>query len=132
SGGLAEAVWDQALGQFVPGPFICEGLDQVFNFTAPGLYVITVPMDDACGCLAFDEHYFLIIRYHDTFEANLPIDGLPEPGIVYNDKGTGWVDMFDYIKTASGKVIIWGDTVCCAYSVGNEPGTWSEIKSLYR
>ncbi|MBC8424720.1 hypothetical protein H8E07_11410 [bacterium] len=132
SGALAQADWDPSLNEFVPGPFICEGPDEMYHIELPGIYVITVPMQDSCGCQAFDEHYFLVMRFHTPFEANLPIDGLPQPGIVYNDKGAGWLDMIDYDKTAGGKVIIWGDTVCCTYSVGNEAGTWSGIKSLYR
>jgi len=132
SGSLAHADWDPSENQFVPGPPLCTGPEAVYNFTEPGLYVITVPMEDVCECQVFDDYYFLIIRYHDFFEANLPIDGLPQPGIVYNAKGTGWFDMFDYKKTAGGKVIIWGDIVCGDCSVGNQSGTWSGIKSLYR
>ncbi len=132
SGALAHADWDPSLNAWVPGPFICEGPDELFNIELPGVYNITVPMEDSCGCQAFDDHYFLVVRFHTPFEANLPTDGLPAPGIVYNDKGDGWVDMIGLGKTAGGKVIIWGDTVCCTYSVGNEAGTWGGIKSLYR
>jgi hypothetical protein len=132
SGALAHADLDPTEGQYVPGPFICEGPEAVFHIEEPGLYVITVPMQDACECQLFDDHYFLVMRFLTPFEANLPIDDQPQPGIVYNDKGAGWVDMFDLSKTAGGKVIIWGDTVCCTHSVGNEAGSWSGIKSLYR
>jgi len=131
-GGLAEAVWDPTLNAFVPGPQICEGPEVMFHAETSGQFTVMLPVDEACDCQIFDGHYFLTVRYLDAFEANLPIDDQPLAGVVYNDKGAGWVDMIDFDKTARGKVIIWGDTVCGTCSVGNESGTWSGIKSLYR
>ncbi len=131
AGGLIQADWDHSIGQFVPGQPLCEGPQFFFHFDEPGLYTITVPMDLTCGCQIFDEHYFLTLEYLDPFEANLPTDGQPAPGIVYNDKGAGWVDMIGLGKTAGGKVIIWGDLVCCD-PVANAEGSWGGIKTLYR
>jgi len=130
-GGLLDAIWNPAMGRFEPGEEICMGLPEIFEIVEPGLYTITVPVPD-CSCVPWDDYYFLTLEYLDPFEALLPTDGLPEPGIVYNDKGTGWIDMFDLKKTAGGKIIVWGDVICCEPAVGNTTGTWGNVKSLYR
>jgi len=35
-------------------------------------------------------------------------------------------------KTGGGKSIVFGDIVCGALSVADEPQAWGKIKSLYR
>jgi hypothetical protein len=130
-GGLLDAVWDPAMGGFVPGEEICLGLPEIYEIIEPGIYTITVAVPE-CSCVPWDDYYFLTLEYLDPFEALLPIDDLPEPGIVFNDKGTGWIDMFGMKRTAGGKIIVWGDVICCEPAVGNTTGTWSHVKSLYR
>jgi hypothetical protein len=132
TGGLMSAVWDPSQNMFVPGGPLCEGPPLVFTFTEPGQYEIFVPTNGACGCQPFDEYYFLSLNFLDPFNADLPTDGQPEPGVVFIDNGTGWVDMIGLGKTAGGKVIIWGDLVCCDPSIGNANSTWGGIKGLYR
>ena len=130
-GGLLDAVWNPDEMQFEPGEQLCISAPIIYLIEEPGLYTITVPTPE-CGCVPWDDYYFLLMEYIDPFEALLPIDDQPEPGIVYNDKGTGWVDMIGLGKTAGGKIIVWGDVICCEPPVANEPDTWGSVKSLYR
>ncbi len=127
---LREAVWDPGQNGWVPGPPLCGGPLWTFTFDDPGLYVIDLPLDDSCGCEVFDMFYFLSVDFPTFFEADLPVDGLPQEGIVFRNTSGFWEDMFGLGKTATGKVIIWGDLVCCE-PVGNDTSTWSGIKSLY-
>lgn len=128
--GLREAIWDNNLGAYVPGPLLCTGPLTTFHIDVAGQYVIDLPLDGTCGCHPFDAHYFLTVEYPTLFVADLPIDGLPQANIVYRDTGGGWTDMILLSKTAGGKVIIWGDLICCE-PVGNETATWGGIKALY-
>jgi len=132
AGGLMSAFWDPAQDMFVPEGPLCDGPPVDFQFTEPGQYEIVLPLEGVCSCQSFDEYYFLSVNYFDPFDADLPTDGQPEAGVVFINNGTGWIDMIDLGKTAGGKVIIWGDLVCCDPSIGNEMSTWSEIKGLYR
>ncbi len=132
AGALLGAFWDPSMNMFLPEGPLCEGPVIDYHITEPGLYEIILPMDSTCGCLPFDEHYFLTVNYLTPFEADLPIDNQPEAGVVFNNDGGGWIDMIVFDKTAGGKVIIWGDLVCCDPAIGNEQNTWSEIKGLYR
>ncbi len=132
AGGLISADWDSALDMFVPGGQLCEGQPFDFHFTEPGQYEIILPVQGACGCQPFNEHYFLSVKYFDQFGADLPTDGQPEAGVVFINNSGNWIDMIGLGKTAGGKVIIWGDLVCCDPPIGNDMGTWSGIKGLYR
>ena len=76
--------------------------------------------------------YFLFLQYIDPFFAELPIDDQPEAGVAYRFNGMAWQDLDGILKAASGKIIVWGDLICCLPPVGTENGTWGQIKSLYR
>lgn len=130
--GLIGAIWDDQQQAWVPGPSVCASEDFEILVTEPGLQVVSCPVQGACGCQPINQPFFLNLTYVGPAAANLVTDGQPQPGIVYWDLGNGYVDMYGVDKTATGKTIIWGDIVCCTYSVGNENSTWSGIKSLYR
>lgn len=128
---LGEAVWDPVEGCWVPGPDLCLSSIYSFTVTMPGDYIVTVPMD-GCDCAHMDFHYFIGLNFLTAFEANLVIDGFPQQCITYNDKGLGWEDLFFWFMKSAGKVIVWGDVICCQPAVPAEPGTWGSVKSLYR
>lgn len=132
SSGLVDAVWDQEQEAWVPGDRACASQTFEFTITEPGLQVVQCPVEGACGCQPVNEPFFLNLTFLGPATANLVTDGQPQPGIVFWDQGNGWTDMYGLDKTATGKTIIWGDIVCCTYSVGNETSTWSGIKTLYR
>ncbi|HPF36782.1 MAG TPA: hypothetical protein PLH84_15265 [Candidatus Krumholzibacteria bacterium] len=132
SSGLVDAVWDEQQQAWVPGQSACAAQQFELLITEPGLQVVSCPVQGSCGCQTVEQPYFLNLSFLGAAAANLVTDGQPQPGIVYWDQGNGWTDMYGVDKTATGKTIIWGDIVCCAYSVGNENRTWSGVKSLYR
>ena len=133
SGGFITAVPDPDGEGFIPGGDLCVTPPIQVNILEPGLHLITIPVTDVCDCVAVDQPYFLNINYVGDAVADLPIDDEPLAGIVYWDNGQGYTDMIDVIvdKTSSGKVIIWGDIVCCT-TVGTEGSTWGSVKSLFR
>ncbi len=133
SAGLADAVFDSSGQYLVPGGDVCLSPIQTITITIPGLHQITVPVDPSCGCLPIDQDYFLTFNFFGDIQGQLVIDDQPQPNVVYwNNNGLGWEDMFGIDKTSGGKVIIWGDIVCCTASIGNEDNTWGEVKSLFR
>ncbi len=132
SAGLMHAVWDQIIDQWVPGDQMCATPPITYTIANPGLFDVMVPVTGGCGCRPMDDMYFLIIRFHEAFQADLPTDGQPQPGIVYMDDAGFWVDMFGFKRTATGKGIIWGDIITCSAPVGAEPTTWGGVKALYR
>jgi hypothetical protein len=128
---LSEAIWDPAAECWIPGPELCTSLVHVVDIPAPGTYVISVPIE-FCECAWMPYHYFLGMHFLTLFEANLVIDAFPMPCVAYNDKGAGWVDLFNWFIKSNGKVIIWGDVICCEQAIGNEANTWGRVKGLYR
>jgi hypothetical protein len=128
---LEEAVWDPETGCWVPGSPVCTSAPFVFHIVEPGTYEIIVPMD-GCPCAAMDYYYFLGMHFLTLFEADLVIDAFPAPCIAYNDKGSGWVDLYEWFSRSSGAPIIWGDVICCTPAVPTQPSSWGGIKSLYR
>ena len=133
SAGLADAVFDPTGQNLVPGGDVCVSPIQTITITTPGLHQVTVPVVPSCGCLPIDEDYFLTFNIFGEVQGQLVIDNQPQPHVVYwNNVGGVWEDMFDVDKTSGGKVIIWGDIVCCSAPIGNEDNTWGEVKSLFR
>ena len=131
SAALYSAEIDPVDGALKPGAILCLALDVNYMVLDSGLQDMTVPFSP-CVPVQMDDHYFLVMSYDTPLEANLPVDGMPQPGIVFMDDGTGWVDMFSMDKTPAGKSIIWGDITCGIPPVAAEAGTWSGIKSLYQ
>jgi len=121
-------------GQFVPDDLLYSSQPATFQFIQPGIHMIEIDTPE------FDEQvldgeYFIAIHFETPFEGNLPIDNLPEPGVAYRNDGSGWVDMDTFDRSASGKIIAWGDIVCSpagASSVEPDPGvSWGYVKSLF-
>jgi len=132
AGGLTAAVPDPSGQEFVPGEDLCVSPVQTVTITTPGLHVVTVAMDQTCGCMPIDQAYFLTLMFFGPVEGQLVIDDIPEPGVVFWNNGAGWEDMFGVDKTSGGKVIIWGDIVCCTTAIGTDSNTWGQVKTLFR
>jgi hypothetical protein len=129
---LGDAVWDDNSQCFVPGEPLCVSSPVSFFIDVPGIYELTVPMDQ-CQCAHMNYHYFIGLNFLSGFSANLVIDEFPEPCVNWNRKlGGGWEDLFNWLIKTGGKVIIWGDVICCPLVIPNEPDTWGNVKSLYR
>lgn len=131
AGGLLEALEDDSSGSgFIPGDEVCYSGPQLITIVEPGLHEIEVHTFE-CGCLLIDQPYFLSLRFFGDAVANLVIDDEPAPGIEFLDSGNGWVDMNGFDRTSGGKVIIWGDIICCIV-VETEATSWHQIKGLFR
>jgi len=128
---LREAIFDPDTDCYVPGDEIYVSPPATFFFQEPGIFLISVPTPDA-SCEIFDEHYFIGLRYLESFMASIITDDQPAPCTTYVDDGNGWRDFYDLRKSAGGKPIIWGDIVCCDAGIPVEDGTWSTVKGLYR
>lgn len=133
SGGLLAAEPATNFDGWVPGDDLFQSPAVSITIDQPGIHAITVPMQDSCDCVPMDQPYFLNINFLDAVRADVRIDNQPAPGIVYLDSGNGFGDLDDFIpgKTSDGKVIIWGDIVCCIVVEG-ETSTWGGVKSLFR
>ncbi len=132
SGGFISAESDGD-GGWIPGDDICVSPPMQIEILEPGPQVIVIPVADICGCVPVDQPYFLNVNFEDDANGGIPIDNEPQAGVVYWDLGDGYTDMIDVIvdKTSDGKVIIWGDILCCIV-VGNEAQSWDNVKSLFR
>ncbi|MEZ4388184.1 MAG: hypothetical protein R3D98_11530 [Candidatus Krumholzibacteriia bacterium] len=128
-GGLLRAVPEG--DGYVPGDAIYFTESRPIVINEPGLQLIEVPVGDAATCEAIAEPYFLGLRFDGPAEANLVIDDQPAPGIEFIDSGNGFVDLNGFDKTSGGKVIIWGDIVCCIIT-GTESSSWHGIKQMFR
>ncbi len=121
-------------GQFVPSEIIYSSPTARFQFDQPGIQMIEVGTPGFDGQI-MDDVYFIAIRFESPFEGNLPIDSFPEPGVAFRNAGSGWVDMDTLGRSASGKIIAWGDIVCRpagASSVEPDPGvSWGSVKYLF-
>jgi hypothetical protein len=133
SGGLIAAEPGSEADRWVPGDDLFQSPAISVTIDEPGIHAITVPMQGSCDCVPMDQPYFLNINFLDAVTANVMIDREPAPGVVYLDSGNGFIDLdtFDPGKTSDGKVIIWGDIVCCIVVEG-ESSTWGGVKSLFR
>lgn len=121
-------------GQFVPAELLYSSPPATFQFNQPGIHMIEVGTPEF-GEQIMDDVYFIAIHFETPFEGNLPIDSFPEAGVAFRNDGSGWVDMDTFGRTASGKIIAWGDIVCRpagASSVEPDPGvSWGFVKSLF-
>jgi hypothetical protein len=138
--GLLAAEFDAASATWIPGPPLCESMPVTIIVQEPGIQQILVPTPD-CEAMPLDEHYFLFLNYENGGPASLVIDGQPEPGIEYIDRGNGWEDMFFFPdksgnqsddRSGTGKHIVWGDVLCSAPVVPAEHDSWGTIKAMYK
>jgi len=121
-------------GQFVPAELIYSSPEVMLYIPQPGITRIEVGTPEFTEQI-MDDQYFIVIRFESPFEGNLPIDNLPEPGVAFRNDGSGWVDMDTFDRSASGKIIAWGDIVCSpagSSSVEPDPGvSWGYVKTLF-
>ena len=130
--GLLAAEYDAASGTWVPGHILCESTPVIIPIDQVGLQQVQVPTAD-CEALPLDDNYFLFLAYEEGVPAALAVDGFPEPGIEYLDRGNGWEDMFYFPdKSGGGKHIVWGDILCSAPVVPADQDSWGSIKAMYR
>jgi len=128
AGGLLQAVPD-GVG-YVPGDTIFLTDPMPIVITEPGQHLIEVPVDGVASCELIAGAYFLALQFVGPAEASLVIDDQPAPGIEFIDSGNGFVDMNGLDKASGGKVIIWGDIICCVVTA-NEGSTWHQIKQMF-
>jgi hypothetical protein len=129
-----EAVWDEALGCFVPGAAICVSPDYTITIDVAGLYNISLPLSTACACAEFGYTYGIgfefITSFPDTARPDLVTDQTPVGCTSYNDYGLGWEDLYSF--GFPGEIIMNAEIVCCDNPVPVEKSTWGEIKSMFR
>lgn len=128
AGGLLQAVPDGA--GYVPGDalFLTDPMPMVI--TEPGLQLIEVPVEGVASCELLGGAYFLALQFVGPAAASLVIDDQPAPGIEFIDSGNGFIDMNGLDKASGGKVIIWGDIICCLVTA-SEGSTWHQIKQIF-
>jgi hypothetical protein len=132
---LAEAIYDPALGCWVPGPEVCAGEVYTYTVEAEGLYDFLLPIGDSCECAFMEYMYMLSYHFPNPFPTGMAPDAisddLPSNCTSWNDFGSGWLDLVvDF--SWPGNILMWGDVACCEFPVSNDDNTWGGIKNLYR
>lgn len=129
-----EAIWDDALQCWYPGPEICASPDYTVTIDAAGLYAITLPMNVVCSCAEFGHWYGISFEFLTAFdsgmEPDLITDDSPVGCVSWNDYGAGWADLQDF--GLPGEISMTADIVCCSNPVPAEKNTWGEIKAMFR
>ncbi|MBU2500710.1 hypothetical protein KJ682_05210 [bacterium] len=130
-----EAIYDPAIGCYLPGPEICLSSVYTITIDAPGVYDINLPLDaGSCPCAYFEYWYGISFTFVDPFPLGMepePItDNFPVGCVSYNDWGQGWQDLFSY--GFPGELIMYADILCCSPPVDTEGSTWGGIKTLFR
>ena len=125
-----------------PGEMDCQSAEYEVTIDAPGLYDIAIPIMDECACSYMYWStsvpgypwgpYLISVYFPILFSADLVTDDVPTPCTVYNDWGSGWVDLYDYGFSDYGNVIMYAEADCCEFPVAEQPATWGSVKSLYR
>ncbi len=130
--GLLAAEYDQSTASWVPGQILCESLPMTVTIQEPGIQQVQVPTAE-CESMSLEENYFLYLAYEIGVPAGLVVDGLPQSGIEYLDRGNGWEDMFYFPdKSGGGKHIVWGDVLCSEPVVPAEASSFDSIKAMFR
>jgi hypothetical protein len=131
--GLAEAVWDEQRGAYVPGADYCTSPTWSITANSAGLYDIYLDLSDGCPCAATTEPYFITFHlpYGFTWWPSALEDNDPQTGISYYDSGNGWADLVGDFGWW-GKNIMHADVTCCSAPVSEEGSTWGGVKSLWR
>ena len=129
---LEDALWDPAIGCWVPGIEDCVSPIYTVSIPEPGTYDIGLSIGDFCECAFMDYWYFLSVHFPDEITASIIVDEFPTPCTVYNNWGSGWVDIFSQGFSDFGNFVMYGEGVCCDQPVDVEPQTWGRVKSLYR
>jgi len=127
-----EAIWDDALQCWFPGPEICVSSIFTVSITDPGHYAITLPMDTPCACAEFGYWYGISFEFMTAFDSSpdLISDQFPVGCTSWNDYGAGWEDLLDF--GLPGEINLYADIICCENPVPAEKNTWGEIKAMFR
>ncbi len=129
-----EAIWDDALQCWYPGPEICVSSAYTVTITDPGFYAIALPMDNVCACAEFGYWYGISFEFLTAFESgtepDIITDNFPVGCVSWNDYGAGWADLLDF--GFPGEINMYADIVCCSNPVTTEKNTWGEIKAMFR
>lgn len=134
-GDLETAVYDDALGCYVPGPEECAGPLVTITIDQPGLYDIEVPMDCPCAFIYGSDGtafmYMLSMHFVGPVSAAIITDDIPVGCTSWNNWGQGWFDLVTDIGFP-GELSMYGDVNCCSDPVAVEEKSWGDIKSLFR
>ena len=128
-----EAIWDEALGCWIPGPEVCVSRLYTVSIPGPGLYDISLPMSAGdCPCAYFGYWYGVSFHFTTAFDSrpDLITDNISAPCTSWNDYGAGWLDLFDF--GMPGGTSMFADIVCCESPVGVDSKSFGDLKSLYR
>ncbi len=129
---LEDALWDPAVGCWVPGIEDC--VSPLFTVTIPqtGLYDIAIPLGEFCDCAFMDYWYFLSFHFPDPMPGvGLIMDDSPTPCTVYNDWGAGWTDLYSTFSEI-GNLIMYAEATCCDVPVDGDDDSWGKVKSIFR
>jgi len=127
-----EAIWDDALQCWYPGPEICVSSSYTVTIDNPGLYAINLPMDTACACAHFGYWYGISFEFLTAFDSNPDIitDDNPVGCRSWLDYGMGWGDLLDF--GFPGEITMVADIDCCHNPVPTDESTWGDIKAMFR
>ena len=129
---LEDALWDPAMGCWVPGIEDCVSPLYIVTIPEPGLYDLGFSIGNFCECAFMDYYYFLSVHFPVPVQGELVSDDSATPCTVFNNWGSGWVDLFTQGFSDFGNLLIYGEGVCCDQPVDVQPQTWGQVKSLYR
>jgi hypothetical protein len=132
---LEEAVWDDAIGCYVPGEEVCASPVSTVEIAGAGLYSVGISLSEHCGCADIDFPYLLSFHFISTFAAasrpDLIADDFPVGCRSWNDYGFGWQDLVSELSWP-GELILWAESSCCELPVATPPPSWGGVKALYR
>jgi len=129
-----EAIWDDGLQCWYPGPEVCVSSGYTVTIDAAGGYLITLPMDAICPCAHFGYWYGISFEFLTAFESgmepDLITDDIPVGCTSWNDYGAGWNDLIDF--GFPGEIIMYAEINCCDNPVATDESTWGDIKAMFR
>lgn len=129
-----EAIWDDGLQCFYPGPEICVSSAYTITIDTPGLYNISLPMDTACACAHFGYWYGISFEFLTAFasgmEPDIVTDATPVGCTSWNDYGAGWIDVLDF--GFPGEISLSAEIACCNNPVPVDESSWGDIKAMFR
>lgn len=133
SAGLAEAVWDEGAGVYLPGQEYCTSAVSYLSAPTAGLYDVYVDLDGACPCATSGDPYFLVFHLPDALVwwADALEDNTPDVGVSYYDGGLGWKDLVADFGWW-GNNILHAEVGCCSDPVGSDAETLDGVKALFR
>ena len=129
-----EAIWDDDLQCWYPGPEICISTDHMVGIQPAGVHKLTIEMDADCACVEFGHWYGISFEILNSFpsgmEPDIITDDIPVGCVSWNDSGSGWIDVLDL--GFPGEINMSAEFSCCSDPVSTEKNTWGEIKTMFR